>query len=231
MKSLDLALVMPVFNEEGIIEKVISDWLKVSKNIKSIIILVDDGSTDNTFNIIKNIKNKRIKIIRQKNSGHGPAILTGYKYAIKTNAKYIFQTDTDNQFFTSDFKKFWKMREKFDLILGYRKIRYDDKIRLVITRILRLILNIFFGIRIKDSNIPYRLMNKKFLDYSLKNFNLKTNIVNIFLSIIGSKKFKITTLKVKHKKRLTGKVWIVSFGLLKFCIISFINLIKLRLTI
>ena len=228
MKSLDLALVMLVFNEEDIIAKVISDWLNVSKNIKSIIIVIDDGSNDNTLKIIKNIKNKRLKIIRQKNSGHGPAILRGYKYAIKTDAKYIFQTDTDNQFFTSDFNKFWKLREKFDLILGFRKIRYDDNIRLIITRILRLILNIFFGIKIKDSNIPYRLMNKKFLDHSLKNYNLETNIVNVFLSIIAFKKFKTTTLKVNHKKRLTGKVWIVSFRLFKFCVISFINLIKLR---
>lgn len=231
MKSIDLAIVMPVYNEEAIIKKVVKDWLKITNKIKTVIIIIDDGSKDNTYKIIKSIRSKRIIIIRQKNLGHGPAILKGYNYSINKKAKYIFQTDTDNQFFTSDFNKFWKLKDKFDLLLGFRKIRYDDNVRLLVTRILRFFLYIFFGIKIKDSNIPYRLMNRKFLSYSLKNYDLRTNVVNIFLSIIAAKKFKVTTLIIKHKKRLTGTVWIVSFGLFKFCVTSLINLVKLRFAI
>ena len=75
-------------------------------------------------------------------------------------------------------------------------------------------------------------MSRKFLEYSLKNFDLrKINIVNIFLSVIAAKKFKIITLTVKHKKRLTGKVSIVNFRLFKFCLMSVINLIKLKFTL
>ena len=75
-------------------------------------------------------------------------------------------------------------------------------------------------------------MSRKFLDYALKNYNFrKVNIVNIFLSIIAAKKFKMITLTIKHKKRLTGKVSIVNFRLFKFCIMSVINLIKLRFLI
>ena len=231
MKSPDLAIVIPVYNEEGIIKKVINDWLKITKKIKSVILIVDDGSTDKTLKIIRSVKTKRLIVIRQKNSGHGPAILKGYNHSIKKKAKYIFQVDSDNQFFTSDFKKFWKLKDKFDLILGNRKIRHDENIRLYITRILRLLLLILFGANIKDSNIPYRLMNRRFLEYSLKNYDLRTNIVNIILSIIAAKKFSMTTLIVKHKKRLTGKVWIVSYNLFKFCAASLITLIKMRFNI
>ena len=72
-------------------------------------------------------------------------------------------------------------------------------------------------------------MKKKFLIYSFKNFNLKVNVVNIFLSIIASKKgFKIKSINVKHKKRLTGTVWIVSYKLFLFCIESLFNILWLR---
>lgn len=232
MKFPILAIVMPVYNEEEIVETVIYDWLKATRKIRSVIIVVDDGSNDETLNIVKSIKTKRLIIIKQNNAGHGPAILKGYNYAKKIKAKYIFQVDTDNQFFSSGFKNFWKLKEKFDLILGYRKIRYDANPRLILTRLLRFFLLISFGVNIKDSNIPYRLMSRKFLDYALKNYNFrKVNIVNIFLSIIAAKKFKMITLTIKHKKRLTGKVSIVNFRLFKFCFMSVINLIKLRFLI
>ena len=231
MKKIDLTIVMPVYNEEEIITKVLEDWLKITDKIKSIIIVIDDGSKDNTLKILKKFKSQRIKVLSQNNSGHGPAILNGYKKAIQLKSNYIFQVDTDNQFYTSDFKKFWNLKKNYDFIIGFRKIRYDDKLRLLIKKLLRIFLFIIFNVKIKDSNIPYRLMKKNFLLYALKNFNLKTNIPNIFLSIIASKKFKNHTITVKHKKRMTGKVWIVNLKLLKFCIISFINLLMLRFKI
>ena len=131
MKFPILVVVMPVYNEKEIIKKVIKDWLKATIKIRSVIIIVDDGSTDETLKIVKSIKSKRLIILKQNNAGHGPAILKGYNYSKKLRAKYIFQVDTDNQFFSSDFKNFWKLREKFDLILGYRNIRYDANLRLI----------------------------------------------------------------------------------------------------
>tara|TARA_Y200000002_G_scaffold383187_1_gene403869 strand:+ start:4853 stop:5557 length:705 start_codon:yes stop_codon:yes gene_type:complete len=229
MKSEKLSIIIPTFNEEKIIKKVIQDWIKVTKKINSKIIVINDGSTDQTLRILKKINYKKLIILNQKNAGHGPALLKGYNYALKTKTDYIFQVDSDNQFFASDFKKFWKNRKNYDLVLGFRKKRFDDNIRLIITKICRYLILLVFGSYIQDANVPYRLMKKKFLIYSFKNFNLKVNVVNIFLSIIASKKgFKIKSINVKHKKRLTGTVWIVSYKLFLFCIESLFNILWLR---
>ena len=163
MKFYELVIIMPTFNEEKIIKKVVKDWLTVTKKINCKILIVNDGSTDKTLKNLKKIKNKRDKKINQKNLGHGPSVLKGYNYALRMNTDYIFQVDTDNQFFASDFKKFWNSRKNFDLIIGFRKQRFDDNIRLVITKILRFLILIIFGSYIKDANVPYRLMKKKFL--------------------------------------------------------------------
>ena len=230
MKSEKLLIIIPTFNEEKIIKKVIKDWIKVTRKINSKIIVINDGSTDQTLKILKKINYKKLIILSQKNSGHGPAILKGYNYALKTKAEYIFQVDSDNQFFASDFKKFWNKRKNYDLVLGFRKKRYDDNIRLIITRICRYLILLIFGSYIQDANVPYRLMKKKFLIYAFKNFNLKVNVVNIFLSIIASKKgFRIKSINIKHKKRLTGKVWIISYKLFLFCIESLLNILLIRL--
>ena len=101
MKSLELAIVMPVYNEEAIISKVVKDWLLRIKNINGVLIIINDGSKDNTLKSIKKFKDRKIKLINQKNAGHGPSILKGYSYALKSKAKYIFQVDTDDQFFSS----------------------------------------------------------------------------------------------------------------------------------
>lgn len=230
MKSEKLSVIIPTFNEENIIKKVIKDWIKATKKINSKIIVINDGSTDQTLKILKKINYKKLIIINQKNAGHGPALLKGYNYALKTKTDYIFQVDSDNQFFASDFKKFWKNRKNYDLVLGFRKKRFDDNIRLIITKICRYLILLIFGSYIQDANVPYRLMKKKVLIYAFKNFNLKVNIVNIFLSIIASKKgFKIKSINVKHKKRLTGTVWIVSYKLFLFCAESLFNILLLRL--
>ena len=64
------------------------------------------------------------------------------------NTDYIFQVDTDNQFFASDFKNFGIV-ENFDLIIGFRKQRFDDNIRLVITKIWRFLILIIFDLTSK----------------------------------------------------------------------------------
>ena len=144
MKSEKLSIIIPTFNEEKIIKKVIQDWIKVTKKINSKIIVINDGSTDQTLRILKKINYKKLIILNQKNAGHGPALLKGYNYALKTKTDYIFQVDSDNQFFASDFKKFWKNRKNYDLVLGFRKKRFDDNIRLIITKICRYLILLVF---------------------------------------------------------------------------------------
>lgn len=142
-----LALIIPVYNEEEIIKKIVNDWKNILAKKTFDLIIVNDGSKDKTKLILDSLKKiNNIKILNKKNGGHGDAILLGYRYAIKKNYKFIFQVDSDNQFSSLDFKKLWIKRDKdYDLILGYRKDRKDSKIRLFLSKIiLNFLINFFF---------------------------------------------------------------------------------------
>tara|TARA_B100000029_G_scaffold510136_1_gene600952 strand:- start:669 stop:1370 length:702 start_codon:yes stop_codon:yes gene_type:complete len=228
--KLELALVIPVFNEEEIIKTVIKKWLETTKKINSKIIIINDGSIDKTKEIIKSIITKRIILINKKNSGHGPTVTYGYKAALKLKPKYVFQVDSDDQFHSSDFAYFWKNRKNYDFIIGHRFVRNDPLHRLIITRVLKLINLVFFGVYVKDINVPFRLIGFNVLKESMKVITSQNNVPNIFLSLFAFKNFNCHTKIIKHKKRVTGKVILVNFNLIKFCFKSLFELIIFRIT-
>lgn len=117
--KLDLIVIIPVFNEGKIIKKVLKNWLKALKDINFKIIIINDGSSDKSKEKIQSIKTNKIILFNKKNSGHGPSVTYGYKVALKLKPKFIFQVDSDDQFYVSDFNKFWKKRNKFDFIIGH----------------------------------------------------------------------------------------------------------------
>ena len=226
----NLAIIIPVFNEQDIIEKVINDWLFVAKKFDGFIIVINDGSSDNSLKILNKIskKNNRLMVINKKNSGHGPSVYTGYKIALKKKFNFIFQVDSDDQFFSKDFNKLWLLRDENSLILGFRKKRYDSFHRLIITRILKILNLIIFRKFIPDVNIPYRLIGGEFLKKNLKFISSKSLAPNILISIKAAKDKKIKSIVVSHKERLTGMVWIVKFNLIKFMFKVFIEIISFK---
>ena len=97
-KSNKVIFVIPVYNEEEIIEKVVDDIINEIKEIDFKVLLINDGSSDNSLEKIKKIKkkyNQKIEYIDQENIGHGPTLLKGYSYAVENYFDYIFQIDSD----------------------------------------------------------------------------------------------------------------------------------------
>ena len=229
-KNKQLAIIIPVYNEQDIIKKVINDWLFIVKKFNGFLIVVNDGSSDNSLSIIREIKKKtsRLILINKKNSGHGPTIYIGYKMALKKNFDFIFQVDSDDQFFTKDFYKIWLLRNTNLLILGFRKKRYDSFHRLIITRLLKFLNFILFGKFVPDVNIPYRLIGNNFLKKNIRFINSKSLAPNILISIKAAKDNKLKSIIVSHKERLTGQVWIVKFNLIKFITKVFIEIINFK---
>ena len=228
LNSINLIVVIPVFNEEKIISKVIEQILLGTKNIKKKIILINDGSKDKSLEEINKYKeNEDIIIINKLNEGHGPTLIRGYKEALKLNPKYIFQMDSDNQIEFSEFSKIYQLKDKYDLIIGKRFRRNDPYIRIIISKILALVISVFHQVWIIDSNSPFRLMSNKFLK---ENINKSQNSVvpNIILSILAAKIKKIFFLNIIHNKRETGKTTIVKLKLFNICIKSFKDIILLK---
>jgi dolichol-phosphate mannosyltransferase len=221
----ELVVVIPVYNEQECIEEVITSWGNFLKNYLTAntafrMVVVNDGSKDTTPQILDKIAPSLpyLQVIHQKNGGHGNAVLNGYREAIKYNPEWVFQTDSDNQFLPDDFPKLWEQRSKSNFLLGYRKKRYDDFNRLMITRIVRLLNFMLFGIFITDANIPYRLIKGSYLGKLLKAIPEAPFAPNIFLSVLAKKDGNdVMSIPVTHKERETGQVSIIKWKLLKVC--------------
>src|SRR4051812_15484743 len=95
-----LSIVMPAYNEQDCVQRVVTSWLEVFKKVKGTLIVVNDGSKDRTLEILHGLaeENSHLKIIDQPNAGHGAALIRGYREAVKLKTTYIFQTDSDDQF-------------------------------------------------------------------------------------------------------------------------------------
>ena len=205
-----LYIVIPCYNEEENIVSVIEDWYKVldGKGKESRLVVIDDGSKDNTFNIVKKIEKKYPKLVflSKKNEGHGATILYGYNYAIKNGADYIFQTDSDGQTLPSEFDKFWNERKNYDMVIGYRKGRKDGISRVFVTRTLRFIIWLMFHVYVKDANTPFRLMNARVLKKYIKLVPDKYHLSNVIISVIYRKfKLRVKYFDITFRPRQGGK--------------------------
>lgn len=183
-----LYIVIPAYNEEENIENVARDWYEiVSRTGKdSRLIIIDDGSKDNTYAKLCELQKEmpQLEPITKPNAGHGATVLYGYNYALKEKADYIFQTDSDGQTLSSEFNAFWEKRHEREAIIGYRNHREDGFSRVFVTKTLKLVLRIIFGITVTDANTPYRLMKRELLEKYISKVPKDFNLSNVMLTVL-----------------------------------------------
>lgn len=185
-----LYIVIPAYNESENIRQVIEDWYpvveKYSGNGESRLVIIDDGSKDNTYEIIRGLAGERplLHPITKPNGGHGPTVLYGYRYALENDADYIFQTDSDGQTRPEEFHKFWEERKKYSAVIGYRNHREDGFSRIVVTKTLKLVLRLIFGLNVTDANTPFRLMKREVLEEYLPDIPNDFNLSNVMLTVL-----------------------------------------------
>ena len=159
--SIDLEILMPVHNEEKILPKLIKDIDEsINKKISYKIIICEDGSTDNSLNVINNLKDKYpIHLITSPyKKGYSNAMLDGLKSA---STDYLLIMDSDGQSNPDEILNFWDNREKADIINGHRFNRNDYMYRKLYSKIAYVIYRILFNLKIKDPSYAYILIKKK----------------------------------------------------------------------
>ncbi len=189
MKKLNIAILIPAFNEAKYIDKVISDCIN---QLSLDIIIVDDGSTDNTINIveekIKYFKNKKFnKIIllkHVKNQGKGEALKTGFSYALNNNYDGVITIDADGQHKVSEINNFLKIinEKNPDIIVGsrFKNTKGMPFLRLATNIFTSWLISAIAGKRIEDVQSGFRYLSKKVIE-SIKietsNFDTEPEIL------------------------------------------------------
>lgn len=220
-----LFIIIPAYNEQDNIRQVVSDWYPVvtSHGEDSRLVVIDDGSRDDTYRILKELEADMPKLtaLTKENGGHGATLLYGYRYALEQGADYVFQTDSDGQTLPSEFEPFWKARTKYDITIGYRNKRRDGLSRILVTRILRLVVYICFRIYILDSNTPYRIMTASSLKENLKFIPDDFFLSNVALAAIYKKRRqKVHFIPISFRPRQGGTNSINLFKIIKVGISS-----------
>jgi len=153
-------IVLPAYNEGKVIKEVITDIQKEGyKNI----IVIDDGSSDNTYQEAKSTE--VITLSHPINRGKGAATQTGIDAAKLLNADIIVTMDSDGQHNPKDIKKLIQpiLDDKADVVIGSRMLNTKGmpKSRIIMNKIANIITYIFFGILVSDSQSGFRAYNKK----------------------------------------------------------------------
>lgn len=214
-----LYIIIPAYNERETIRSVISEWYSIveSINCESKLVIVNDGSKDDTYKIVCEEAEKRVQLVpvTKENSGHGATILFGYRYAIEHNADFIFQTDSDGQTLPEEFWQFWKNRYNYKMLIGYRNKRKDGLSRIFVTKVLKLVIRLCFSVTVTDANTPYRLMEVGTLKEQLKLIPEDFNLSNVMISVIYVRKgLPIKWIPITFRPRQGGvnsinmkKIW------------------------
>jgi len=153
-------LLFPAYNEEKNIKEVLRDALRFFPRRR--IIVVDDGSTDNTSKIVK--KMKVFLISHKKNKGKAEAIKTGIKHLFKKKEfKGLAICDSDGQYKVKDAIKLLEVIKegKADFVMGFRLWKEIPFRHRIGNFVWRKAFNILFGVNFKDTNCGLVAMNKK----------------------------------------------------------------------
>ena len=225
----ELAVVMPVHNEEACIYDVVRDWhLTLSGvGVDHSLLVFDDGSTDQTARILERFKDEPdVHCIHEPNSGHGPTILKGYSRAVEI-ADWVFQCDSDDEMKPQHFAQLWSRRQEYDALFGSRDNRRQSIVRWLITRVSRLFTKLCFGGGVHDVNTPYRLMRASVLKDMLRFIPVDSAAPNIAISGLFAG-MRVANIKVPHLGRRTGTESIVRWRLWKLAFRAGWQTCKLR---
>lgn len=207
-----LYIVIPAYNEAANIERTVAEWYPVVEahpgDGKSRLVIVNDGSKDNTWEMLQALAADRplMEPLTKPNGGHGPTLIYGYKHAIASGADWVFQTDSDGQTDPNEFPLMWDERNSYDAQFGNRTERGDGQDRAFVERTLCRILKHYFGVSMPDANAPFRLMSAQFLRDYLPKLPEDYNLPNAMLSTYGVYYGrKVRFVPVTFKPRQAGK--------------------------
>lgn len=225
----ELSVFLPAYNEAANLEKTVANVRQSLSKVaaKWEIVIVNDGSKDNTAAIAAKLAkaDKHIRVITHEvNRGYGAAFksgLYGCKYA------WVSFIDADGQFDFAEIPNFIAKQKatNADMVIGYYRKRQVGFVRKVNSAAWQLIVNLLFGLNVRDIDCGFKLMSKKVIDGVPKLESERgAFITSEFLLKAKKKGYQIVEIPVNHYPRLAGSA---TGAKLNVIIKSFVDLFRL----
>jgi glycosyltransferase involved in cell wall biosynthesis len=207
-----ISVVIPLYNEEESLMELSLSIKRVFDNLRCgyEVILIDDGSTDKSFEKIKEIHNKngRFHCIKfRRNLGKSAALSAGFKAA---KGDIIITMDADLQDDPKEIPELAKIiNSGYDLVSGWKKVRYDPFIKRHTSKFFNYVTSKVSGIRLHDFNCGLKAYRKEVIK-SIRIYGELHRYIPALAHLAG---FKVTEKVVKHQARKFG---VTKFGANRF---------------
>ena len=201
-----VSFVLPAFNEEPNIARAIHETSRAAARHCAAheIVVVDDGSSDGTADIVAREaeKNPAIRLVRHdRNRGYGEALRTGFTSA---SLDYVFFTDADNQFDMNELPLLLAWADEADVVAGYRRKRMDPLMRRVNAWGWNRLVRLLFYVPVRDIDCAFKLFRRDMLarvDIESRGALINTEIM-VKLARAGR---RIVEVPVTHLPRTAGE--------------------------
>ncbi len=207
-KEISLSVFFPAYNEEENLRRTIESAFKYLENEPRVgayeVIIVNDGSTDSSEGVVKELKSKYKNLIlinHGKNLGYGAALISGFR---NSRYDYIFFSDADMQFDLTEISLLLPHINQYDVVIGYRENRQDAFMRKVNAKGWNILNFLLFGLRIRDIDGAFKLIKRSLVE----NMTLKSKGAMIsaeLLMRLQEKNVEIKEVPVSHYPRKRGK--------------------------
>jgi glycosyltransferase involved in cell wall biosynthesis len=203
-----VSVVIPLHNEAGTVRGFLEGlYFQCLNNLNDYeLILVEDGSTDGTREILLESKDKyphmRLVLADHK-LGYGPATTHGIQVATK---EWVLLMDGDGQIEPADMWVLINSSEEYDIVLAEKFPRCDPVFRIFISRLFDVLTDFVLGVFIRDINFGFRIMRNAVARKIVSDCGKLGNIFNAEVAIrfvYGG--YKIHQVRVRHRNRKLGK--------------------------
>ncbi len=224
--GIELSIVIPIYNEEENIVALTGEILNAMNGFKESyeIVLVDDGSTDNSLALMKQLHKEYPAIVHfvsfTRNNGQTAAFIAGFRAA---RGRLVATLDGDRQNDPSDLPRMIETLNTsgVDMVNGIRKKRRDTWIRKLSSRIGNGFRNWLTKEEVSDVGCSIRVMKRECVS-EIPAFN---GLHRFFPTLVRMKGYKITEIPVNHRERTLG---VSKYGILNRAFVGFHDTFAVR---
>ena len=198
----EVSFVIPAMNEEDSLQELTS---KIAEHVGTDnfeIILIDDGSTDDTWAVIQALADLNPRHVRglrfRSNRGKAAGLQAGFDVA---KGDLIFTMDADLQDDPKEIPRFIaKIHEGYDLVSGWKAVRHDPWHKVLPSRVFNRMLSYFSRVKLHDHNCGFKCYRREVA----KSIKLFGELHRMVPSLAGMQGFKVTEIVVQHHARQFG---------------------------
>ncbi len=203
-QNIEISVVIPLYNEEQSLKE-LADQLKntlVRFGGRYELIFVDNGSTDNSFRVLRDLhfRNNRIKVIRfRRNYGKSAALMVGFQRA---QGEYVVTMDADLQDDPAEIPNLIRqLKSGYDVVSGWKKKRHDPITKTIPSKFFNVVTSVMTGVKIHDSNCGLKAYRRNVV----KSVNVYGELHRYIPALAQWQGYRIGETIVQHRARKYGK--------------------------